>query len=383
MLMVDNDRDMCRVVADVLKEEGISVSVVTNGKRALEKLKAQSYDGMILDYKLSGMSGLAVLEKAREMRPSMTTVMISGYGNEFVRRRAQELGAYALLDKPFDIKELIRVVKKALKKIRRGGVMKKLSIVGMVLLITAVSVIFTLSAKEAVAATQRSPDIAQSMVEPAKASLASVGAYLPKLGGLLLILVIGSLIAVGIAKLIGWLLKLIRLEAGAKKIKVPEILKKGGIGLSLSELVIEIVFFLIIIVTLITALEFYGLSTNALTGQILSYIPSVIAAAFVLIIGILSAILLSGIITLVGGNMRIAQSATLGVIAKYAIIVVAGLIALKELGAGAILTDRSKDIVLGGIVLALALGAKDKAGDLLNKVFKKSIFEVYRSSPIK
>ena len=74
---------------------------------------------MILDYKLSGMSGLAVLEKAREMRPSMTTVMISGYGNEVVRRRAQELGAYAFLDKPFDIKELIKVVKKALKK--KGG----------------------------------------------------------------------------------------------------------------------------------------------------------------------------------------------------------------------------------------------------------------------
>jgi len=119
MLMVDNDRDMCRVVADVLKEEGIIVNIVTNGKRALQKLKAQSYDGMILDYKLSGMSGLAVLEKAREMRPSMTTVMISGYGNEVVRRRAQELGAYAFLDKPFDIKELIRVVKKALKK--KGG----------------------------------------------------------------------------------------------------------------------------------------------------------------------------------------------------------------------------------------------------------------------
>ena len=44
MLMVDNDRDMCRVVADVLKEEGISVSIVTNGKRALKKLKALLQD---------------------------------------------------------------------------------------------------------------------------------------------------------------------------------------------------------------------------------------------------------------------------------------------------------------------------------------------------
>ena len=116
MLMVDNDRDMCRVVADVLKEEGINVSIVTNGKRALEKIKAKSYDAMILDYKLFGMSGLVVLEKAREVRPSMTTIMISGYGNEVVRKRARELGAYAFLDKPFDIKNLTRVVKKALRE---------------------------------------------------------------------------------------------------------------------------------------------------------------------------------------------------------------------------------------------------------------------------
>jgi hypothetical protein len=210
-----------------------------------------------------------------------------------------------------------------------------------------------------------------AVLQPSGATLTQVGGYLPKLGILLLILVIGSLAAVGIAAIVAWILKLIKLETGCKKIKIPEILKKGGIGLSLSELITEIAFFLMIVVTLITALEYYGVGTAGLTGQILTYIPQVIAAMFILILGVLLAILLSGIITLVGGNMRIAQSTTLGVIAKYAIIVVAGLIALKELGAGAILTDRSKDIVLGGIVLALALGAKDKAGDFLSKLFKK------------
>ena len=210
-----------------------------------------------------------------------------------------------------------------------------------------------------------------AVLQPSGATLTQVGGYLPKLGVLLLILVVGSLAAVGIAALVAWILKLIKFETGCKKIKIPEILKKGGIGLSLSELITEIAFFLTIVVTLTTALEYYGVGTAGLTGQILTYIPQVIAAMFILILGVLLAILLSGIITLVGGNMRIAQSATLGVIAKYAIIVVAGLIALKELGAGAILTDRSKDIVLGGIVLALALGAKDKAGDFLSKLFKK------------
>lgn len=207
------------------------------------------------------------------------------------------------------------------------------------------------------------------------AALTQMAGYLPKLGILLLILVIGSLAAVGMAGLAARLLKLIKLETFGKKIEIPNVLKKGGIGLSLSELITEIIFFLLIIATLITALEFYGISTGVLTSSILVYIPQVISAVFILILGILAAILISGIIKLVGGNVKIAQSDTLGNVAKYAIIIVSSLIALRELGLGVILTDRSKDIILAGLVLALALGfglgLKGKAEDFLGKIFKK------------
>ncbi|MBI5356739.1 hypothetical protein HZB78_03950 [Candidatus Collierbacteria bacterium] len=215
----------------------------------------------------------------------------------------------------------------------------------------------------------------QSILEPAKLSTAQVSGYLPKLGGLLLILVVGSLIALAIVALVGVILKVIQLEKGAKKVNIPEILKNGGIGLSLSDLIAEIIFFVLIVATLITALEYYGVATGTFTGQILAYLPQVIAAVFILVLGILLAILISGIITLVGGNVKIAQSAILGNIAKYAIIVVSGLIALRELGAGIILTDKAKDIILAGLVLALAisfgLGAKEKAEKFLGKLFKE------------
>lgn len=211
----------------------------------------------------------------------------------------------------------------------------------------------------------------QSILGPAKFSTAQVSGYLPKLGGLLLILVVGCLIALGIAGLVGLFLKTIQLEKGAKKINISEILKKGGIGLSLSDLITEIIFFVLIVATLITALEYYGVATSTFTGQILVYIPQVIAAVFILVLGILLAILISGIITLVGGNVKIAQSALLGNIAKYAIIITTGLIALRELGLGVVLTDKSKDIILAGIVLALALGAKEKAEKFLGKIFKE------------
>lgn len=190
-----------------------------------------------------------------------------------------------------------------------------------------------------------------------------------------MILVAGSLIALGIAGLVGLILKTIRLEKVAKKINIPEILKKGGIGLSLSDLITEIIFFVIIVATLITALEYYGVATSIFIGQILVYIPRVIAAVFILILGILLSLLISGIITLVGENVKIAQSAILGNIAKYAILMVSSLIALNELGAGIILTDQSKDIILTGLVLALALsfglGAKEKAEKFLGKIFSR------------
>lgn len=117
------------------------------------------------------------------------------------------------------------------------------------------------------------------------------------------------------------------------------------------------------------------MATSTFTGQILAYLPQVVAAVFILVLGILLSLLISGIITLVGGNVKIAQSALLGNIAKYAIIVVSGLIALRELGAGIILTDKSKDIILAGLVLVLALsfglGAKEKAEKFLGKIFKE------------
>jgi len=214
-----------------------------------------------------------------------------------------------------------------------------------------------------------------SVLEPVQMSLNKLIGYLPKLGGLLLILVIGALIALGVALLFEKIFEGIQLEKGAKKIKIPEILKNGGIHLSLSELLAEIIFFLVIIGTLITALEYYGLGTGTLMAQILAYIPHVVAAVFVLILGIFVAILIGGTITLIGGNVRITQAATLGHIAKYAIIIVAGLLALKELGLNVILTDNSKDIILGGLVLASALafgiGAKDKAGKFVENVFKR------------
>lgn len=49
---------------------------------------------MILDYRLPGISGLTVLEKTQQIRPSLKTIMISAFGNDSTMARARKLGAY-------------------------------------------------------------------------------------------------------------------------------------------------------------------------------------------------------------------------------------------------------------------------------------------------
>jgi len=114
ILIVDDDKDLCKIFSDILKEEGYFVKIAYDGESAINKLKDKKYNLMVLDYKLKDdKNGLQVLEEAKQIDPSLITIMISAYGNKEVRARAKKLGTYSFLDKPFNIKRLINIVNKA------------------------------------------------------------------------------------------------------------------------------------------------------------------------------------------------------------------------------------------------------------------------------
>ncbi|MBU4601912.1 response regulator [bacterium] len=110
ILIVDDDLDMCQIISDILKEEGYSVNSSNTGEDALIKIKKNHYDLIVLDYKLNGISGLVVLEKALQMMPSLKIIMISAFGDKLIKARARKLGIGDFIDKPFDIKRLIQAV---------------------------------------------------------------------------------------------------------------------------------------------------------------------------------------------------------------------------------------------------------------------------------
>jgi len=120
VLVVDDNRDLGELTSEILEERGFRVNIAFDGVSALAKIKQEPYDLMILDYKLPRMSGLTVLERTLRIRPNLKTIMISAFGDNPIRVRAKELGAYAFLDKPFNIDGLVKVVKKTLKKGKEG-----------------------------------------------------------------------------------------------------------------------------------------------------------------------------------------------------------------------------------------------------------------------
>jgi len=116
ILIVDDDKFLCKTVSDILKAEGYSIKIVHDGESAVNKLKGEKFNLMIVDYKLNEKNGLQVLEESKQIDPSLITIMISAYANKKVRARAKKLGTYTFLDKPFNIMKLIRAVNKGLSK---------------------------------------------------------------------------------------------------------------------------------------------------------------------------------------------------------------------------------------------------------------------------
>ena len=114
LLIVDDNRDLCKVISDILSDKGFEVTSVYDGESGVSRIKEGNFDLMILDYKLPGINGIEVLRQARIIQPSIITIMMSGYRFETVGEKALDAGVYTFLDNPFSIIKLVEIVREAL-----------------------------------------------------------------------------------------------------------------------------------------------------------------------------------------------------------------------------------------------------------------------------
>ena len=114
ILVVDDDRDLCDLIHEILSEEGYDVSKTYDGDEALKKLKDFDYDLLIIDHKLKGTTGISVIKKLINMKPPPKILMISAYGTAETKEQAIKNGVFEFIDKPFEINKLTESVKMAI-----------------------------------------------------------------------------------------------------------------------------------------------------------------------------------------------------------------------------------------------------------------------------
>jgi len=214
------------------------------------------------------------------------------------------------------------------------------------------------------------------IMDSVREMLTRVGVFIPRLIGVLLILIIGLLIAKLIETVITRILKLIRLDTLSEKSGASNFLAKGGIKYTLSELLGVLVYWGILLIVIITALNALQWTVAAgLLNTVVAYIPNVIAAIFILVIGMFSSAALAGIIRTAAGNAGIKQSKLLGQISQIVVIIFAIVIALEQLNIGRIIIASAVQIILAalglGLAIAFGLGCKDIAGKYMNDLVKK------------
>jgi hypothetical protein len=197
-------------------------------------------------------------------------------------------------------------------------------------------------------------------------------AFLPELIGAIIIFVVGWIIArlvkVGVEKL----LKLVRFDTATEKTGVNKFLKKGEIVKVPSEIVGVLVYWFIMILVIIASLDALGLPiVSDMLNSIFLYIPNVVAAIVVLILGFLLGNLLSAVVRTAASNAGLKNADGLGKLSLYAIVFFSGAIALIQLGIGEEIVEAAFGIAFGATALALAiafgLGGRDVAAEYLKR----------------
>ena len=179
-------------------------------------------------------------------------------------------------------------------------------------------------------------------------------AFIPKLVIAVVIFVIGWVIGALLARVVAQVVRSIKVDSVLKSAGFEDVLGKAGFRLDSGRFLGELVKWFIVVVFLIATLEVLGLSQVNVFLQtvVLAYIPQVIAAALILLIGAVLADVLRKIVVGAAKAAQVDAAHMLGGLTKWAIWIFAVLIALSQLG----IADFFAQTLFTGVIVALAIG---------------------------
>jgi DNA-binding NtrC family response regulator len=115
ILLIDDDEGLNHFLNRFFKRKEYDVTICLTGEDAIRKIDKESFDLILLDYKMPGLNGLDTLMKIKDAQIKTPIIIMTAYGSTDTAIEAMKRGAYDYLNKPFERKELSRIVTEALE----------------------------------------------------------------------------------------------------------------------------------------------------------------------------------------------------------------------------------------------------------------------------
>jgi small-conductance mechanosensitive channel len=213
------------------------------------------------------------------------------------------------------------------------------------------------------------------MIESLRAGLEAFFAFVPQLIGAIVILIVGYIVAKILQALVARVLKAVGFDGWMERGGIKQFFDRAQTRETPATVLGKLAFWFVFIIAITMAADALGIrQVSAVLGQLIAYIPSIIAAILILVLAALLANFLSGLVRGATGSDLLAS------VARYAIIVYAAFAALTELGIAVQLTAPTFLIVLGAAALAAAIafgwGGRDVAKDIIERYYDRQDEEV-------
>lgn len=116
VLLVDDEEDFLKTLAERLENRGLKVTTATNGAEAVTDAEKNDYDLIVLDLSMPGIDGLETLKRIKARQPDAEIIMLTGQGSIRTGIEAMKLGAEDYLQKPVNISSLMDKITEARSK---------------------------------------------------------------------------------------------------------------------------------------------------------------------------------------------------------------------------------------------------------------------------
>ncbi len=116
ILIVDDEKDFCESMTDILEAKGYEVESENSGLAAIAKVKGKFFHVILMDIKMPVMNGLQTFKQIKKISPKTTVIMMTAFSVENLIKESLQNGAFGCLHKPLDIDKLVEQIELAEEK---------------------------------------------------------------------------------------------------------------------------------------------------------------------------------------------------------------------------------------------------------------------------